>query len=112
VHFSYSFEGLAGYWRAYDGLARFWAAQEPARFRAQSYEALVAEPEVQIRALLDFCGLPFEPGCLQFHTAQRAVRTPSALQVRQPMRTASAPAQAYGARLDRLRELLGPATLG
>ncbi len=105
-HFSYSFEGLAGYWQAYDGLSRFWAERHPARFRAQQYEALVAAPEAQIRALLDFCGLPFEAGCLDFHTVQRAIRTPSALQVRQPMRRTSTPGAAYGALLDPLRQRL------
>ena len=104
-HFSYSFEGLAGYWHAYDGLSRFWAERYPTRFRAQHYEALVAEPEAQIRALLEFCGLPFEAGCLDFHTVQRAIRTPSALQVRQPMRRTSTPGAAYGALLDPLRGL-------
>jgi tetratricopeptide (TPR) repeat protein len=106
VHFTYSFEGLAQYWHAYDGLTRFWAAQHPGHVRTQSYEALVADPEGQIRALLDFCGLPFEAGCLDFHTAQRAIRTPSALQVRQPMRRTSTPAARYGALMDPLRSLL------
>lgn len=106
VHFTYSFEGLAAYWRAYDGLARFWAQAHAANFRVQGYEALVADPEGQIRALLEFCGLPFEAGCLQFHTAQRAIRTPSALQVRQPMRQTSTPAARYGVRMDPLRRLL------
>lgn len=106
VGYSYAFETLAAYWQACDKLCRFWAQQQPQRFRAQSYEALVAEPEAQIRALLDFCDLPFEPACLHFHTAQRAIRTPSALQVRQPLKAASTPAAGYGALLDPLRELL------
>ena len=106
VGFTYSFESLAAYWQAYDGLCRFWARQQPQRFRSQSYEALVAEPEAQIRALLDFCGLPFEAACLHFHTAQRAIRTPSALQVRQPMKSTSTPAARYGELLDPLRQLL------
>jgi tetratricopeptide (TPR) repeat protein len=108
VGFTYAFETLAAYWHSYDTLCRLWAQQQPQRFRAQSYEALVAEPEAQIRALLDFCGLPFEPACLHFHTAQRAIRTPSALQVRQPLKTASTPAAGYGALLDPLRRLLVP----
>ncbi len=110
VGYAYAFETLAAHWHACDSLCRFWAQQQPLRFRAQSYEALVAEPEAQIRALLDFCGLPFEPACLHFQTAQRAIRTPSALQVRQPLKTASTPAAGYGALLDPLRLLLaGPA---
>ena len=109
VHFTYSFEGLAGYWHDYDALSRFWAVRHPDRFLVQSYEALVAQPEAQIRALLAFCGLAFEAGCLSFHTAQRAIRTPSALQVRQPLQQTSTPAAGYGALMDPLRQLLAGA---
>jgi tetratricopeptide (TPR) repeat protein len=105
--FSYSFDTLAAYWRDYQRLTSFWAARQPGRFRVQSYEALVAAPEIQIRALLDFCGLAFEPGCLRFHEAQRAIRTPSALQVRQPLQRTSTPAAGYGELLAPLRALLG-----
>jgi hypothetical protein len=108
--------GLAAYSYGFDSLAQFavaceragdaWAAREPEQVRVQHYEALVAEPEAEIRALLAFCGLPFEPGCLRSHEAPRAVRTPSALQVRQPMRRVSAPADAYGELLQPLRSAL------
>lgn len=104
--FSYGFDSLAQYWRACEDLGDFWAQRHPQHVRVQHYEALVAEPEAQIRELLDFCGLSFEPGCLSFHTAQRAIRTPSALQVRQPMRQTSTPAAGFGALLDPLREAL------
>ena len=106
VGFTYGFETLAAYWHDYQRLGRFWAERHPGHYRVQHYEHLVAEPEVQIRELLDFCGLSFEPGCLNFHQAQRAIRTPSALQVRQPMRRTSTPAAGYGALLDPLRALL------
>ena len=101
--FSYDFDSLAQYWQACESLGDFWAAQHPQHVRIQRYEALVAEPEAQIRALLAFCNLPFEPACLSFHTAQRAIRTPSALQVRQPMQHVSKPAEGFGALLDPLR---------
>ena len=106
VGYTYGLDTLAAYWHEYDRLSRFWAEHSPGRVRMQQYEALVADPEGEIRALLEFCGLPFEAGCLQFHTAQRAIRTPSALQVRQPLRKTSTPAAQYGALLDPLRRLL------
>ena len=109
VGFTYAFDDLAAYWQAYDSLCRLWAEHWPLRFRAQSYEALVAAPEAQIRAVLDFCGLPFDAACLQFHTAQRAIRTPSALQVRQPLTRTSTPAAQYGALLGPLRDRLAAA---
>ena len=49
------------------------------------YEDMVADPETQIRSLLDYCGLPFEEACLNFHQTERAVRTASSEQVRQPI---------------------------
>lgn len=104
VHFTYSFDGLAAYWRAYEALARFWAERYPGRFVVQRYEDLVADPNAGIQALLAACGLDFEPACLRFHETPRAIRTPSALQVRQPMRAASTPAQRYGPLLDPLRD--------
>jgi tetratricopeptide (TPR) repeat protein len=110
--YSYGFDSLAQVAAACEAEGDHWAGLAPAQVRVQRYEALVAEPEAQIRALLDFCGLPFEAACLTPHTAERAIRTPSALQVRQPMRQVSAPAARYGARLDPLREALAVARRG
>ena len=50
-----------------------------------SYEDLVTDHEHEIKKLLDYCELLFEPGCLQFHQTVRPVNTPSAVQVRQPL---------------------------
>jgi tetratricopeptide (TPR) repeat protein len=114
--------GLAAYSYGFDSLAQFavacersgdaWAAREPGHVRVQHYEALVQDPEAQIRALLAFCGLPFDPACLRSHEAPRAIRTPSALQVRQPMRRVSTPAAAYGELLEPLHTALLRARAG
>lgn len=104
--YSYDFHSLAAYARACEGLGDHFAALHPAHVRVQRYEALVADPEGQTRALLDACGLPFDAACLSPHTAQRAIRTPSALQVRQPMRQTSVPADGYGDLLAPLRDAL------
>ena len=69
------------------------------------YEDLIADSEGAIRALLEFCGLPFEAAPLHFHATARDVRSPSAAQVREPLRN-SARAQRYGALLDPLRKAL------
>jgi hypothetical protein len=50
--------------------------------------------------------LPFDPACLEFHKTQRAILTPSASQVRQPLHRGSARSARYGDKLDRLRERL------
>jgi tetratricopeptide (TPR) repeat protein len=109
--YSYGFDSLAQYAAACEAEADHWATLAQSHVRVQHYESLVAEPEAQVRELLAFCGLPFDPACLSPHTAERAIRTPSALQVRQPMRRVSAPAAPYGALLDPLRDALTTARL-
>ncbi len=104
--FSYDLDDMAGYWRAYDRMVRHWAHIFPERFFEHSYESLLADPEAQVRRLLAFCGLPYDPACLEFHRTERAVRTASAAQVRQPLRRDTARSALYGDKLDRLRALL------
>jgi hypothetical protein len=57
----------------------------PGRVHRVIYERMIEDPEGQIRALLDHCGLPFEAACLSFHENDRAVRTASSEQVRRPI---------------------------
>jgi len=105
--FSYALDDIGAYWIDYDRLMFFWHARFPGRLYDLSYESLVASPESEIRRLLDFCGLPFAASCLKFHKSDRVVRTASAAQVRQPMRSDTARASNYGALLDPLRRSLG-----
>lgn len=104
--YAYDYESLAAYWRDFDRLSRFWAERHPRQFRLQRYEAFVAEPEAETRALLAFCGLPFDGACLRFHEAQRSVRSASAAQVRQPLRRDTARSARYGDLLAPLRALI------
>ncbi len=112
ANFSYDFDSLAQYWQACEQMGDLMARQYPQHFRIQHYEVLVTEPEAQIRELLAFCQLPFDSACLDFQSAQRAIRTPSALQVRQPMRRTSTPAAQFGALLEPLRTALEGVRLG
>jgi hypothetical protein len=57
----------------------------PGRIHRVHHESLVDDTETEVRKLLDYCGLEFEPGCLKFHENKRPVRTPSAQQVRRPI---------------------------
>ena len=104
---THRFEDLGAYWSGFDRAVRQWRALFPEHVYTQSYEGLLADPESSVRALLAFCKLPFEPGCLDFHTNPRAVRSPSAAQVREPLRHDTARAPRYGALLDPLRRALG-----
>lgn len=106
VPYGYDLGELASYWRDYDRLGRFWVERYPGSVRAQRYEALLEDPEREIRALLEFCDLPFDASCLAFHEARRSVRSASAAQVRQPLRRDTARAARYGTLLDPLRNAL------
>ena len=101
-----TFEDLASFWRDFDASVCRSAARHPVHVRQHSYEKLLGEPEAQIRELLEFCGLAFEPGCLTFNENTRDVRSPSATQVRQPLRQDTARAPQYGSLLDPLRQAL------
>lgn len=105
--FTYDIDQLALFWKAFDRTASWWAARDPGYIREQGYEALTEDPEAEIRALLEFCGLPFDPVCLAFHQARRNVHTLSAAQVRRPMQKHSPVAARYGPLLDSLRAALG-----
>lgn len=102
-----TFPDLAAYWRDFDQTIKHWHTLHPEHVYEHSYEHLVADPEDSIRALLKFCDLPFEAGCLHFHENQREVSSPSAMQVREPLRRDTDRAKRYGALLDPLRIALG-----
>jgi hypothetical protein len=95
------------FWRAFDHAAVQWAQWAPSHVRQQGYEVLTEDTETEIRALLDFCGLPFDPACLHSHQLRRSVRTLSAAQVREPIHKSVAVTEGYGALLDPLRSALG-----
>ena len=70
-------------------------------------------PETQVRRILDFCGLPFEEACLNFHETERSVRTPSSEQVRQPIyRSGLEQWRNFEPWLEPLKEALGPELSG
>ena len=84
-NFSYSLDDMGRYYRDYVELMAHFDAVLPGRVLRVHYEHLVTDPEAQIRRVLDYCGLPFEDDCLRFYQNERAVRTASSEQVRQPI---------------------------
>ena len=100
-------EDLVAFWRDFDRTATHFAALHPDPVYQHDYEALVANPEQGIRKLLDACRLPFADACLHYYDSKREVRSPSASQVREPIRTDTARADRYGELLDPFRTLLG-----
>ena len=86
-----------------------WDEVLPGRVHRVQYEEMVADTEAQIRALLDYCGLDFEEQCLRFYETDRAIRTPSAEQVRKPIyKEGLEQWRNFEAHLDPLKEALGP----
>ena len=83
--FSYDLTSLGRYYNDYAGMMQHYEAELPGRIHFLRYERLIDDTETEIRRLLEYCGLPFEPGCVRFWENHRAVATPSAEQVRRPI---------------------------
>jgi hypothetical protein len=84
-HFTYALTDIGRYYRDYVALMACWDRVLPGRVHRVIYEKLVADPETEIRRMLDHLGVPFEEQCLRFHETERTVRTASSEQVRQPL---------------------------
>ncbi|HEY6125052.1 MAG TPA: sulfotransferase [Steroidobacteraceae bacterium] len=84
-NFTYDLAEIGRYYRDYVELMAHFDAVLPGRVHRVLYENMVEDTETEVRRLLDYCGLPFEEGVLRFHENQRAVRTASSEQVRQPI---------------------------
>jgi tetratricopeptide (TPR) repeat protein len=83
--FTYGIEDIARYYRTYLELMRHWDAVLPGRVLRVRYEDVVEDLERNVRRILEFCGLDFEPACVEFYKTQRSVRTASSEQVRLPI---------------------------
>ena len=107
--FTYDLAELGRYYADYIELMAHWDEVLPERVHRTLYEELVSDTETEVRRLLDYCGLPFDERCLDFHKNERAIRTPSSEQVRQPIyQNGINHWQYYDSSLDPLREALGP----
>lgn len=75
--------------RLYNGHMEYWSRCSPDQVLTVNYEDLVSQPEPQVKAILEFCGLDWEPQCLNFYQQQQTINTASYLQARQPVNTRS-----------------------
>lgn len=83
--FSYRLSDMGAYYRDYVRLMAHLDAVQPGRVHRVIHEALLDDPETEVRAMLAFLDQPFEEGCMEFHANARAVRTASSEQVRRPI---------------------------
>lgn len=108
--FSNDLDELGRYYRDYVALMAHFDQVLPGRVLRVIYEDMVEDSEAQIRRLLAHCGLAFEEACLSFHKTERAVRTVSSEQVRQPIyRSGLEQWKSYEPWLGPLKDALGPA---
>jgi tetratricopeptide (TPR) repeat protein len=106
--FTYSLADIGSYYRDYVDLLAHFDGVLPAQIRRVHYEDMVADQELQTRALLTFLDLPFEEACLRFYENERAVRTASSEQVRQPIfQEGTEQWQKFDGYLDPLKRALG-----
>lgn len=87
--YSYDLVELGQYYKIYLDMMAHWRKVLPNAFYELRYEDLIASQEEQTRSLLEYCDLPWEDACLEFHRAKRVVRTASLVQVRQPIHSNS-----------------------
>ena len=107
--FTYSLEDIAGYYRMYVRLMRHWDDVLPGRVLRVQHEELVADLEGQLRRMLAFLELDYDPRCLEFHRVERSIRTASSEQVRRPIFTEGLDQwRNFEPWLASLREALGP----
>ena len=93
--------------RLFDAATQAWMQRLPDDIHVVSYETLTGDPETHIRALVDFCGLAWDPACLSPEQSDRNIATLSSVQVRQPINRGSVEAwKRFGAHLDPLIEAL------
>ncbi len=106
--FSYDLADMGRYYADYVLLMDHVDSVLPGRVHRVIHERLIADPEGEIRALLDACALPFEETCLRSHENARPVRTPSSEQVRRPISRDGVDAwKPFAAWLGPLRDALG-----
>jgi tetratricopeptide (TPR) repeat protein len=83
--FTYGLEDIGRYYRTYVELMAHWDSVLPGKILRVEHEAVVEDLEANVRRILEFCGLDFEPQCVEFYKTERSIRTASSEQVRQPI---------------------------
>jgi tetratricopeptide (TPR) repeat protein len=108
--FTYSLDDIGNYYRGYVDLMAHWDAVLPeGRILRVQHEEVLEDLEGQVQRILDYCGLPFDQACVDFHKTDRAVRTASSEQVRRPINKSGVEQwRPYEAHLDPLKAALGP----
>jgi len=106
---SYDLTELGEYYLNYLAMMAHWDEVLPGHVLRVQYEDVVTDLDTEVRRILDFCGLPFEASCIEFHKSTRPVNTASSEQVREPIYTSAIEFwKKFDPYLDELREVLKP----
>ena len=109
VDYAFGLADIGEYYRSYVACMAHIDTVLPGRVHRVTHENLVDDFEVEVRRLLDYLELPFDEACLNFHSTERAVHTPSSQQVRQPInRRGQGRWRNYEQFLEPLKASLGP----
>ena len=107
--FSYDQTDIGEYYLQYQRLMDHWDEVLPGKVLHVQYEEVVNNLEAQVTRILEFLGLPWEDACLNFHDTERAIRTASSEQVRQPIYNSGVGFwRHYESHLEELQEVLEP----
>jgi len=107
--FTYSLDDIARYYALYVRLMDHWDSVLPGRVLRVQHEDVIDDLEGNVRRILEFCGLPFEAACVEFHKNERRVHTASSEQVRRPINREGVDQwKNFEPWLGPLREALGP----
>jgi hypothetical protein len=106
-NYAYDLLDTGHYYAQFERLLAHWRQVLSGSYIEIHYEQLVADTEAEVRRVLQFCGLPWDAACLQFHANSAPVATASSVQVRQPIYRSSLQRwRRYGAQLEPLKQLL------
>jgi tetratricopeptide (TPR) repeat protein len=83
--FTYGLEDIAKYYASYVEIMKHWDSVLPGFVLKVQHEDVINDLDGQVKRMLDFCNLPFEQSCIDFHKTKRTIKTPSSEQVRQPI---------------------------
>ena len=107
--FSYDQTDIGEYYLQYQRMMDHWDTVLPGKVLHVQYEDVVTDLETQVQRILQYLELPWEDACLNFHDTERAVRTASSEQVRQPIYTSGIGFwRNYESHLEELKEVLEP----
>lgn len=107
--FTYDLTELGEHYLQYRRLMEHWREVLPGKVLDVRYEEVVADLAAQVRRILEHCGLPWEDPCLRFHETERAVKSASSEQVRQPIYASAVHSwRRYERHLGPLIEVLAP----